>query len=194
VSAAIATEQEIRAAAQALARGEVVAYPTETFYGLAVDATSTAALARLAALKGRGADKAISLLIVGEPMLASLVTEIPERARALIEAHWPGPLTLALPARPGMPEPLVSQGFVAVRDSPHPVARALVQALGRPITATSANPAGAPPPTSAAGAATYFPGCLVLDGGVTPGGAPSTLVRVRGDELEVLRQGVISLA
>jgi L-threonylcarbamoyladenylate synthase len=111
-----------------------------------------------------------------------------------MDAHWPGPLTLALPARPGLPAPLVSDGFVAVRDSPHPVARALVQALGRPITATSANPAGAPPPTTAAGAAAYFPGCLVLDGGTTPGGAPSTLARVRGDEVEVLRQGAVPLA
>jgi L-threonylcarbamoyladenylate synthase len=188
---ASADDHQIRAAAQALARGEVVAYPTETFYGLAADATSAAALARLAALKGRGADKAISLLIVGEAMLAALVTEIPPRARALMDAHWPGPLTLVLPARSDLPAPLLSEGCVAVRDSPHPVARALVQAFGHPITATSANPAGAPPPTTAAGAAAYFPGCLVVDGGDTPGGAPSTLVRVRGDRLEVLRPGAV---
>jgi L-threonylcarbamoyladenylate synthase len=175
----------------------VVVYPTETFYGLAADALSLPALARLAAAKGRGADKALSLLVDDSRLdaaLAGLVAEVPPLARRLIAAHWPGPLTIALPARGGLPPPIVSSGFVAVRASPHPVARALVAAFGGPITATSANLAGAPPSTTAAGAAGAFPGCLVLDGGETPGGAPSTLVRVAGDRLEVLRQGAIQVS
>jgi L-threonylcarbamoyladenylate synthase len=182
---------DIGGAAAALARGEVVAYPTETFYGLAVDALDPAALARLAALKGRGADQALSVLVVGQEMLARLVAEIPLRARALMAAHWPGALTVALPARPGLPAPLVADGCVAVRESPHPVARALVQAFGAPITATSANPSGAPPARTAAAVRGYFAGCLVVDGGETAGGRPSTVVRVRGERVEVLRRGAI---
>jgi L-threonylcarbamoyladenylate synthase len=187
----LAGEDDIRAAVAALARGEVVGFPTETFYGLGVDAMNAAALERLRVLKGRG-EKAISLLIT-EAMLEGLVTEIPPRARALMAAHWPGPLTLALPARPGLPEALVSDGCVAVRRSPNPLADALVAGLGRPLTATSANPAGAAPPTTAAGVRGYFGDLVVVDGGTTPGGLASTLVRVRGDVVEVLRPGAIAI-
>jgi L-threonylcarbamoyladenylate synthase len=192
----VALVDDIRAAAAALARGEVVAFPTETFYGLGVDAFDGSALERLRALKGRGAEKAISVLVSDETMLAGLAAEIPAAARALIAAHWPGPLTLALPARPGLPEALVMEGCVAVRRSPHPVAQALVEALGHPVTATSANPAGAPAVTSADGVRAYFPqGCFVLDGGETPGGLASTLVRVRGEgvAVEILRRGPVAV-
>jgi L-threonylcarbamoyladenylate synthase len=184
---------DVGAGLAALQRGEVVGFPTETFYGLAVDAFSPAALERLRALKGRGAEKAISVL-VDAATLELVVAEISPRARALMAAHWPGPLTLALPARPGLPEALVMEGCIAVRHSPHPIAQALVAGLGRPLTATSANPAGAPPPTTAAGVRGYFGDrIVVVDGGDTPGGQPSTLARVRGDVVEVLRAGAISL-
>jgi len=177
----------------ALRRGEVVAYPTETFYGLGVDALDVAALDRLRELKGRG-EKAISVLIEGDAMLARLCAEIPPRALELMRRHWPGALTLALPARDGLPAALVSDGCVAVRQSSHPLARALVVALGGPLTTTSANPAGAPPATSAeAVRAALGQGCRILDGGPTAGGAPSTLVRIRGDRLEVLRRGAIEI-
>lgn len=182
---------DVGEAVAALARGEVIGFPTETFYGLGVDALDPAALDRLRALKGRGAEKAISVL-VDAATLDAVVAEISPRARALMDAHWPGPLTLALPARPGLPEGLVMDGCIAVRHSPHPIAQALVAALGRPITATSANAAGAPPPTSAAGVRAYFGDrYLVVDGGDTPGGLPSTLARVRGDVVEVLRAGAV---
>jgi L-threonylcarbamoyladenylate synthase len=184
---------DVSAGVAALVRGEVVGFPTETFYGLGVDAFDLPALERLRALKGRGAEKAISVL-VDAATLASVVAEISPRAQALMDAHWPGPLTLALPARPGLPEALVLEGCVAVRHSPHPFAQALVAGLGRPLTATSANPAGAPPPTTAAGVRSYFGDrCVIVDGGETPGGQPSTLVRVRGDIVEVLRAGAIRL-
>jgi L-threonylcarbamoyladenylate synthase len=181
--------EDIATALAALARGEVVGFPTETFYGLGADALDGGALDRLRLLKGRGAEKAISVLVT-EAMVEAVVAEISPAARALMAAHWPGPLTLALPARPGLPEALVMDGCVAVRWSPHPVAQRLVEGLGRPLTATSANPAGAPPPTTAAGVRAYFD-CLVVDGGETPGGKPSTLVRVRGDAVEVLRAGAV---
>ena len=183
----------VTVALAALRRGEVVAYPTETFYGLGVDAFSADALERLRALKGRG-DKAISLLIEGDEMLARLCADVPPRARDLMVRYWPGPLTLALPARPGLPEALVSDGCVAVRQSPNPVARALVTAFGGPVTTTSANRAGEPPATTAAMVrAALGDGCHVLDGGPTPGGAPSTLARVRGEQIEILRAGAVDL-
>lgn len=172
----------------------MVAYPTETFYGLGVDAFDVAALERVRAVKGRG-EKAISVLIDGEAMLARLCAEIPPRARALMARHWPGALTLALPARPGLPEALVSDGCIAVRQSPHPLARALVAGFGGPVTTTSANRSGEPPATTAAAVrAALGDACHVLDGGPTPGGAPSTLARVRGDSIEILRAGAVDLA
>jgi L-threonylcarbamoyladenylate synthase len=178
----------------ALRRGEIVAYPTETFYGLGVDAFDELALARLRALKGR-AEKAFSVLVVGPSMLERLCEPPPPRAVALMERYWPGALTLALPARAGVPDALVADGCVAVRESPHALARALVRAFAGPVTATSANLAGAPPATTPAEVtAALGHRCAILPGGPTPGGAPSTLVRVRGNRIEVLRPGAVSLA
>src|SRR3954466_10869990 len=103
--------EEILFAAHALRRGEVVAYPTETFYGLAVNALDELALARLRQLKGRD-EKAISVLVVGDEMLDHLCQEGPPLARRLMELYWPGPLTIALPARSGLPLPLIMDGCV----------------------------------------------------------------------------------
>jgi L-threonylcarbamoyladenylate synthase len=189
-----APAEELALAVVALRRGEIVAYPTETFYGLAVDARDELALARLRELKGRG-EKAFSVLVVGAEMLERLCEPLSARARALIDRYWPGALTLALPALPNVPAALLADGCVAVRESPHPLARALVRALGGPITATSANLPGAPPATTPAQVEAALGGrCLVLPGGTTPGGAPSTLARVRGNRIEVLREGAVILA
>ena len=189
-----APAEELAVAVVALRRGEIVAYPTETFYGLAVDASDELALARLRELKGR-AEKAFSVLVVGAEMLAGLVEPPSEKARALMERYWPGALTLALPARAGVPAALVADGCVAVRESPHPLARALVRAFGGPITATSANLAGAPPATTPDEVVAGLGGrCVVLPGGTTAGGAPSTLARVRGNRIEVLRPGAVNIA
>ncbi|HTA21614.1 MAG TPA: L-threonylcarbamoyladenylate synthase [Polyangia bacterium] len=186
--------EELALAVVALRRGEIVAYPTETFYGLGVDAFDELALARLRELKGRG-EKAFSVLVVGAEMLERLCEPPSGKARALIERHWPGALTLALPARPGIPEALVIDGCVAVRESPHPLARAFVRAFGGPVTTTSANLAGeAPARTVAEVEATLGGRCVVLPGGATPGGAPSTLARVRGNRIEVLRAGAVTIA
>jgi L-threonylcarbamoyladenylate synthase len=186
---------QIAEAAAAIRRGEIVAYPTETFYGLAVDGLDPAALDRLFTLKGRDGEKASALLVTDLAMFATLCTEVPIRARELAAAHWPGPLTLALPARPDLPAGIVYQGFVAARMSSHPLAEALVALAGHPITATSANPAGGAPARTAAEVRDHFGlGAFhLLDGGQTPGGAPSTLVRLRGNQVEVLRQGAIEI-
>jgi L-threonylcarbamoyladenylate synthase len=186
--------EELARAVVSLRRGEIVAYPTETFYGLAVDASDELALARLRELKGR-AEKAFSVLVVGAEMLTGLVEPPSEKARALMERYWPGALTLALPARLDVPAALVTDGCVAVRESPHPLARALVRAFDGPVTATSANLAGAPPARTPAEVEAALGGrCTVLSGGTTVGGAPSTLARVRGNRIEVLRPGAVNIA
>jgi len=185
----------VAAAAAAIRQGGIVAFPTETYYGLAVDALDALALERLFALKGRGAEKSSALLVADMAMFAGLCAEVPVRARELAAAHWPGPLTLALPARPELPAAIVSEGCVAARVSSHPLAAALVEAVGRPITATSANPAGAAPARRAAEVAAYFAGKQIyfLDGGQTPGGLPSTLVRLREGAVEILRPGAVKI-
>jgi len=187
--------ESIADAAAEILRGAIVAYPTETYYGLAVQALDAAALARLFALKGRGEDKASALLVADFAMFADLCVEVPPQARALAARHWPGPMTLALPARPGLPAAIVNDGCVAARVSSHPIAHALVVAVGHPITATSANPSGLPPVRRPEELRALFPdgGFHLLDGGQTPGGAPSTLVRIRGEALEVLRKGAIDI-
>ena len=186
--------EEIVFAVEALRRGEVVAYPTETFYGLGVNALDELALARLKHLKGRDASKAVSVLVVGAEMLGRLCDDISPVARQLIATYWPGPLTLVLPARPELPRPIVADGFVAVRESSHPTARALVTAFGAPVTTTSANRAGEPPATTAEAVEEAFEArCRVIHGGSTVGGEPSTVARVRGDKVEILRQGVVRL-
>jgi L-threonylcarbamoyladenylate synthase len=183
---------ELASAVAALSGGGVVAFPTETFYGLGADALREEALRALLALKGRDAARAISVLI--EPdMLDRLVLRVPGPARSLMAAHWPGPLTLALPARPGLPLPLLQDGCVAVRVSPHPLARALVRAFGGPVTATSCNPAGLAPARTPGEAKSYFPSVPVLGKNATPGGAPSTLVRVIAERVEILRRGAIDI-
>ena len=185
--------EQVADAATAIRRGEIVAFPTETYYGLAVDALLPSALARLFALKGRGESKASALLVADVAMFAELCVEISPRAHELAARHWPGPLTLALPARPGLPPAIVNDGCVAARVSSHAIAHALVAAVGRPITATSANPSGRPPVCSAHEVLALF-ACQdlhILDGGDTPGGAPSTLVRIYAGAVEVLRQGPI---
>jgi L-threonylcarbamoyladenylate synthase len=189
----ICSPTQIAEAAAAIRRGEIVAFPTETYYGLGVDALDGAALDRLFVLKGRDGEKASALLVADLAMFAELCAEVPARAYQLAAAHWPGPLTLALPARAGLPEAIVRDGFVAARVSSHPVAQALVVAAGRPITATSANPAGAGPARTIAEVLAYFAGKAVhlLDGGQTQGGPPSTLVRLRGEHIEVLRKGAV---
>jgi L-threonylcarbamoyladenylate synthase len=185
---------EVRAAAAALARGEVVAFPTETFYGLAVPALDPDAVGRLCALKGRHPGLAIPVLVDSVEMLERLVVEVPPVARALIARHWPGPLTLVLPARPGVPAPLVSASGVGARISSHPVATALVAACGAPLTATSANLAGRPPARTAAEVRAAFGDAVhLLDGGTTAGGPPSTVAGFEGDRVVVLRAGAIRL-
>jgi L-threonylcarbamoyladenylate synthase len=187
--------QSQRDAIAALRAGELVVFPTETFYGIGADALSPAALERIFALKGRVPDKPIALIAADAASAFDLARTIPDAARRLAEAFWPGPLTLVMPARSGLPAALLGpDGGVGVRVSSHPTALALASGLGHPITATSANLSGqAPAATLAAARDVLGPRIAVyLEGGTLAGGAPSTVVAFDSAGFRILRAGAIS--
>jgi len=188
-------EARIREAAAALRCGGLVAYPTETFYGLGVLATDAAAVARLARAKGRPDGKPLPLL-AADVAAVETVAVLDGAAHRVAARLWPGPLTLVLPARPGLPEAVTAgTGTVGIRVPGSSVARALAREAGGPIVSTSANPSGGPPPRR--------PGeldpalrarlDLVLDGGETPGGLASTVVEVGGGTIRLVRAGPVPM-
>jgi len=189
------TRATLRAAADTLRAGGVVALPTETFYGLAAAAFDAGSVRRIFELKGRPDSKPL-LVLVASVAMAETVARVTPAARDLMLRYWPGALTLVLPALPAVPSVVTAgTGTLGVRLSPHPVARGLVELLGEPVTAPSANPNGLAPPTTAAGVLAYFPEGLdlVLDGGTTPGGEPSTVLDLTAEPARVLRQGAVTV-
>jgi len=184
----------VAAAAAIVRQGGVVAFPTETFYGLAADATSEAAVARVFEIKGRARDVAIPLIVADRTQVEACVGALPPAGVALAEAFWPGPLTLVIRAAPGLPPLLLGGGdTVAVRVSSHPVARALARAAARPITATSANRSGAEPTARPEVVLRELGSTIdaILDGGACAGGAPSTIVDVTGGAPRLVRAGAV---
>lgn len=181
-------------AVDVLARGEVVVFPTETFYGLGADALDRTAVERVVSLKGRSPENPIAVIIADPMMLSALVEETPSLALGLMERFWPGPLTLVFRAKKGLPEPLVNRdGGIGVRLSSHPVAVRLAHGLGRPLTATSANPSGKEPARTLDEARNYFSGRirLFIDGGKLGGTKGSTVADVTGSRLKIIREGEI---
>jgi len=189
--AAAALEQ----AAAVLAAGGLVAFPTETFYALGAAALRPAAARRVFEVKGRPEGRPLLVLVDSVAMADQVAASISPRARELMARHWPGALTLVLPARPEIPvEVTAGSGTIGVRLSAHPVAQALVSALGGPVTAPSANPTDQAPPTTAAAVVAYFgDAALVLDGGPTPGGEPSTVLDVTVDPPRLIRAGAVRI-
>lgn len=188
------TGEALAKACAVLRAGGVVAFPTETYYGLAVDPFNQAALSRLFALKGRAVDKPVLLIVDSPSQLASLVAAIPPPFSRLMERFWPGPLTLVFPGLKSLPEMLTGHGgTIGVRVSSHPVARQLVRGFGRPITATSANFSGRPPAVAAGDVLAQLGPEVdaVLDGGETPGGQGSTILGYQEGKVCLLRAGVI---
>jgi L-threonylcarbamoyladenylate synthase len=182
-------------AVRVLAGGGLVAFPTETFYGLGAAALNADAVRRVFELKGRPESRPLLVLVDGVAMAES-IAQIPYHARPLITRHWPGPLTLVFHARPVVPaEVTAAGGTVGVRWSSHAVACGLAAALGAPVTAPSANRTGAAPPTSADAVLREFGDTidLVLDGGKTTGGLPSTVLDVTVDPPRVIRAGAVRL-
>ena len=187
----------IARAAGLIARGLPVAVPTETVYGLAGDAGSGEAVAAIYAAKGRPSFNPLIVHVAGLAMAESIALLSP-LAHRLADAYWPGPLTMVLPRVAGAPvASLVTAGLstVAVREPAHPVIRALVEAVGRPLAAPSANASGSISPTRADHAARSLAGRieLVLDGGATEVGIESTIVAVEDDRLRLLRPGSITV-
>lgn len=179
-----------------LRAGGLVAVPTETYYGLAVDPWNPLALEKLFAAKGRPQNAPILLLLAGTDQIPAVAAITPTAAR-LAARFWPGPLTLVLPALPHVSSRLTGGGAtIGLRVPGLALPRAMALALGRPITGTSANASGAPPTASADGLPDamgdrFASVDLVLDGGATPGGMPSTVVDLCGTSPRAIREGAI---
>lgn len=178
----------------ALQAGDLVVYPTETFYAIGADAFSSTAIRRLFRVKRRELGRPIGLIAADTAMAFSLAREIPLDARRLADAFWPGPLTLVLPARDDIARELAGSDGVGVRVSPNPVARALSAGLGRPITASSANLSGEAPASTLDEARTQLGGKVkvYLEGGKLTASAPSTVVAVNATGWKMVRVGAIS--
>jgi L-threonylcarbamoyladenylate synthase len=193
VTAASPDPDVLREAAAALAQGLIVAYPTDTFYGLAADPRRADGVARVFAVKGRGAEAALPL-VAADLDQASRAGRLTPLAVRLARLFWPGPLTLVIDAHPGL-DPRVRGGAttVAVRVPAHDVARGLARAAGHAVTATSANRSGGPAARTAAEVAAALDDDvdLILDGGPSPGGPPSTIVDATGATPALLRAGAV---
>ena len=186
--------QALHKAERLLRAGELVAFPTDTVYGLGAMLTDPSAIEQLYIVKGRDAGKAIAVLLGDEAALAQVAGVLSELAVRLAHRFWPGPLTLVVPAHPALPANLSPLPTVGVRMPDHPVALALLHRTG-PLAVTSANLSGQPSARTAGEVYAQLNGCipLILDGGETPGGLPSTVVDCTGIEPVILRQGPITL-
>lgn len=187
----------VQEAAELLRRGKLVAFPTETVYGLGADARQTQAVEAIFTAKGRPSDNPLIVHIAAMGMLEELALAVDPVSRRLAEAFWPGPLTLVLPCRPGVLSPLVTAGLdtVGIRMPDHPVALSLIRASGCPVAAPSANRSGRPSPTLAEHVREDLDGRIdaLLDGGATGVGLESTVVQMDAEgRVHVLRPGGIT--
>ncbi len=176
--------------------GGIIAFPTETFYGLCVDPFNETAVKKLFILKGRPFESPVSIIIKDAGMLKKVAGEVTPLAGTLMKRFWPGPLTIVFKAKPKVPPLLTANtGKIAARVSSDPVCRRLVDILASPITATSANPSGKRPPATAKEVLDYFNGAidLLIDGGKLPGKKGSTIVDASGERIEVIREGEIPI-
>ncbi len=171
-----------------------VVFPTDTVYGLAASAFSFGAIQKLFEVKDREQEKSIAVLLGSLDQLSAVTADPSPAALSLGKKHWPGALTLVVPRHPEMPENLSPLPTLGVRIPDHPVALALLQAVG-PLAVTSANLSGMPNTTTAEEVLAQLDGRvdLILDGGKTPGGIPSTVVDMTGAKPKVLRKGPISI-
>jgi L-threonylcarbamoyladenylate synthase len=182
-------------ALQILQSGGLVAFPTDTVYGVGALAFDAAAIEKIYAAKGRSTEKAIPILFGDAADLEQVTAQVSEMALRLAGSFWPGPLTLVVPKHTSLPEAVSTAPTVGVRVPDHPVARALLRAAG-PMAVTSANLSGQASPCTAQEVYAQLGGRipLILDGGGTPGGVPSTVVNCLGVEPQILREGPITLA
>ena len=183
----------ITTALEILLSGGLVAFPTDTVYGVGSLAFHEKAIESIYAAKERAIEKAIPILIGDSPDLTRVADQIPLFAMKLVARFWPGPLTVLVPKKPTLPEVISATPTVGVRVPDHDVARSLLRLAG-PMAVTSANLSGQPSPKSAQQVLAQLNGriAMIIDGGETPGGVPSTLVDCTGQEIEILRDGPIS--
>ena len=187
-------KSETTQAAEDLKKGSLVAVPTETVYGLAANAEDGGAVKRIFDEKARPYDKALSVLVSDMAMVERYCVDIPKAAYALAEKYWPGPLTMVLKDGGRVPGVVISNGTtLGVRCPDHPVTLAVIKALGCPLAAPSANPAGAPSPKTAGEVLDYFDGIIdgIIDGGACTVGIESTIVDLTKEEPVILREGGI---
>lgn len=180
-------------AVEFLRSGQLVAFPTDTVYGVGALAFEAGAVEALFAAKARVLEKAIPILIAEPEELERIALTVPEMAWRLAARFWPGPLTLVVPKRPDLPAALSALPTVGVRVPDHPLARALLRLSG-PLAVTSANLSGQASPCTAEEVLAQLGGriALILDGGRTPGGRPSTVVDCTAAEPLILREGPIT--
>ena len=195
IGADISEEIILTRAVEILANGGIIAYPTETFYGLGADATNEKAIENIFAVKGRNFKTPVSLIIGQADDIHPLVRDVPQTAKKLMAAFWPGALTIVFSAADTV-SPLLTAGSgkIGLRVSSHPIARGIVQKLKRPLTATSANLSGAPECTRASEVAEQIGDIIdaIVDLGATPGAAGSTIIDITCDPPVILREGAIS--
>jgi len=185
-----------RRAVALLRAGEVVAFPTDTVYGVGAVVWNVQAVRKLYKAKLRPADKALPVLLADASDLSRIAYQPSQDALRLAERFWPGPLTIVVPRGEGVPDEVTAGGAsVAVRVPDHDLARALIRAAGAPLAATSANLSGQPSPVTAQDVLTQLGSRipLVLDGGSCPGGAASTVVDLTGPAPVILRPGPVSM-
>ena len=189
------SDESLALAADLLRRGELVALPTETVYGIAADARNGEAVKKIFEAKGRPQDNPLIVHICGMEMLRGIVAEVPERACRLAAAFWPGPLTMVLPKGPEV-SPVTCAGLdtVGVRMPSHPVVQAVIRRSGVAFAAPSANLSGRPSPTNAADTFADMNGRLplILDGGECTYGVESTVVSLAGKTPMLLRPGYVT--
>lgn len=174
--------------------GEVVAYPTETIYGLGANVFDKKAVKKIYDLKARDVGLPISILVANREMLGEVVTAIPERLDRLIQKFWPGPLTILFEVKATFPKGLVTNtGKIGVRISSHPIVAALVSAVGKPLTTTSANLSGFPPSLTVKHIQKYFGEKIpcIIDGGACESAKPSTVVDAGEETMRIIREGAI---
>ena len=195
IGADISEEIILTRAIEILANGGIIAYPTETFYGLGADATNEKAIENIFAVKGRNFKTPVSLIIGQADDIHPLVRDVTQTAKKLMAAFWPGALTIVFSAA-DIVSPLLTAGSgkIGLRVSSHPGAQGIVQKLKRPLTATSANLSGAPECTRASEVVDQLSNKIdaIIDLGDTPGAKGSTIIDVTCDPPVILREGVIS--
>jgi L-threonylcarbamoyladenylate synthase len=188
---------DIEKAASYLRRGGVVAYPTDTVYGLGADVFCEKAVAKVYEMKGRPSDAAMPVLISTATELPRVAVRIPDIAQVLVRQFWPGALTLVLHKKPDIPS-IVSGGgnTIGVRVPANGIVLALIRSLGSPITGTSANPTGAQPARSAEEVRALFGDSVdyIFDGGPSEDGQPSTVVDLTIRPAKIVRAGKIPTA